>query len=56
VEKPASRTTESVEEKLARERAEAREELKHADMGAFDRAMDKLLETDNGKDPVKRPK
>jgi len=51
VEKPASHSTESVEEKLARERAEAREELKHADMGTFDRAMDALLKTSS-----KRPK
>jgi len=47
VEKPASHTTESIEERLARERAEAREELKTADMGAFDRAIDKLLRTGN---------
>jgi len=45
VEKPASHSTESVEEKLARERAEAREELKHADMETFDRAIDALLKT-----------
>jgi hypothetical protein len=49
VEKPASHSTESVEEKLARERAEAREELKNADMGAFDRAIGALLRIGNRK-------
>jgi hypothetical protein len=56
VEKPVSRTNESVEEKLARERAEAREELKHADMGAFDRVIDKLLKTGNGEKLAKKKK
>jgi hypothetical protein len=45
VEKLVSPTIESVEEKLAKERGEAREELKNADMGAFDRAIDALLRT-----------
>jgi len=45
VEKPHSNSTESVEERLVRERAEAREELQNADMGAFDRAIDALLKT-----------
>jgi hypothetical protein len=45
VEKPVSHSTESVEERLARERADAREELRNADMGAFDRAIDALLKT-----------
>jgi hypothetical protein len=43
VEKPVSHSTESVEERLAREREEAREELRNADMSAFDRAIDGLL-------------
>lgn len=48
MEKPVSNSTESVEERLARERAEAREELQNADMGAFDRAIDALLKTGEG--------
>lgn len=54
MEKPASHSTESVEEKLARERAEAREELKHADMSTFDRAIDALLKTGEGGKPNKK--
>jgi hypothetical protein len=54
VEKPVSRTHESVEEKLARERAEARKELQNADMSAFDRAIDALLKNSGEKKPQPR--
>jgi hypothetical protein len=56
VEKSASNSTESIEERLARERAEAREELRNADMGAFDRAIDALLKTGNSQKPSRKKK
>jgi hypothetical protein len=36
--------------------AEAREELKHADMGAFDRALRALVKVTGGKKPRPRKK
>jgi hypothetical protein len=36
--------------------AEAREELKHADMGAFDRALRALVKITGGKKPKPRRK
>jgi hypothetical protein len=36
--------------------AEAREELKHADMGAFDRALRALVKVTGGKKPKPRKK